>query len=621
MKLKLNMTEISKLYNLYSRKEHNDIFVLMKILEIDKEFKFMTRVFSAFRGDDASERFADFRDYVFVVWTFCTLSEKDMIRLGFDLYSVHRLGKMDINNLIIMVQDIYGVGYDQIEYSNDLVLALQTEAGHCLSIRHLHNLIGAIDVIFTPIKEIQKKARAAILSTEIWTKLTTKRTQIDKEKLMATLVEVYPAYCGKRGTPYTDMSTMYGRSKRISSESTTASERIVRRQSKGVTKIEKMEQFQVSRVNAKKRLMELHGHTSVFPDASPDTNQDGEEDGGEGGDAAEVNGEGAHKHAALSIIEEVYSTGGSERGSTASRGESVGDTATATGITGAISTILSTVGKSMRIKNGASVESTTSNHNKSRREAVNRSIREANNKSRREASARSMRESMGAKIHIEQRNSQRTNTTMVKANSSAHDLGDMRYWETNALKAQSGMQPRDTSKTNLSTRVAAKIKDMVGKGEKEEKEEEEDEKFTDTPELGRGASVVTPFADVGQLETGTEGAGKRQLPTTTRALLDEELPATHTLSISNIEGFSTSSVLLAGTPGGRRFSGMNNNGSMTTTTAAASPIFHQTSSNPPLIIPEYVATSSSIGSNSSNGRKFDISIRATVEEIQSLGLA
>eukprot|EP01041_Mallomonas_annulata_P007053 gene7053-14352_t len=114
--LRIGNPEIVQLYELYveAKSRHAlgrlEVTLVFKILEIDR-LKFLFKAFAAFRQDGSEELFQDFLDFAMSLWNYCTMNSSEIAKFAFDLYDSSRNGKVDVENLVTLVKDLYGYEY------------------------------------------------------------------------------------------------------------------------------------------------------------------------------------------------------------------------------------------------------------------------------------------------------------------------------------------------------------------------------------------------------------------------------------------------------------------------------------------------------------------------------
>lgn len=244
-----------------------EVRVLFKLLEIDHKQKFMLNIFAAFRESRNLDVFENFRDFVFSVWNFCTLSEEGLARLGYDLYDLHRSGVAYVDNLQLMIKDIYGYGYRYSETAKKLMARFAGIRMQYIDFDTFYALMCTNNLIINSILKVQKIAQDEICDGDFWRTLCAKRQKIPKETLLTLFGNVNPKYCAVK---ISAVSRKLPPMPELTSEQldiiknpddnkiVLSPESRIAPKPPRASKIARIKAFQVSKANAKRRVMELH---------------------------------------------------------------------------------------------------------------------------------------------------------------------------------------------------------------------------------------------------------------------------------------------------------------------------------------------------------------------------
>lgn len=256
--LGLKTSDILQLLKYYNGQKHAQICVLFKLLSINHEFKYMAKIFSAFRENQMSDVFEDFRDYILSLYHFCTLSEKQTIKFGLELYGVYQSGRVDAYCLIMLIKDIFGYEYTINEFANGLIEKLEKVRDKQLEPKVINAMIPSMKEVFAPILKIQSNARKKTLTKERWRELFQIRESLDTTVVSAYFQKVNPNFCRpvQRTEPNEDSSNCLA----ISGNS-----RIRRLGSTRANMVTKVQAFQISHANAKQRVLELQRQRQLPP--------------------------------------------------------------------------------------------------------------------------------------------------------------------------------------------------------------------------------------------------------------------------------------------------------------------------------------------------------------------
>lgn len=195
--------DILSLYGLYAQaKERHligkiEVVTVFRMLEIDR-LKFMFKTFAVFRRDKNEETFSDFRDFVFSLWNFCTMTVDDMAKFAFDLYDPKRAGKVDVDILVGMVKDLYGYEYRNSEVAKTAATNLQNTKKTKIDRENYILTIDKTPRLFSKLSKIQNTVRRKAIDIEFWKRLVEARYKLSEERLMKAFVDVNPDYCANK---------------------------------------------------------------------------------------------------------------------------------------------------------------------------------------------------------------------------------------------------------------------------------------------------------------------------------------------------------------------------------------------------------------------------------------
>lgn len=249
--LGLNTKDILQFLKQYNVKNHQQICFLFKLIGVNHEFKYMSKIFSAFRENQMSDIFQDFRDYVLSLYHFCTLSERRTIKFGLDLYGVHQSHKIDVYCLISLIKDIYGYEYPNNEYANNIIEKLEKFRDKQLESKVINGIIPSMKQLFAPVLRVQGNAIKETLTKDRWKELRDIRASLDDTITLAYFQKINPNFC-KPG-PRAELESDMGDTETAKPSCT----RLKRIGSERANRIQKVDAFQISKANAKRRVLEL----------------------------------------------------------------------------------------------------------------------------------------------------------------------------------------------------------------------------------------------------------------------------------------------------------------------------------------------------------------------------
>ncbi len=113
--LQLRQTDVTKLLSVFRKIDVNgggsvELAELLVHINLDKT-NFTKSVFLLFDRDGSGE--LDFREFVFSVWNFCTLTKHTLDLFLFDLYDGDKTGILNLAEIHRMLADMYGDKYEK----------------------------------------------------------------------------------------------------------------------------------------------------------------------------------------------------------------------------------------------------------------------------------------------------------------------------------------------------------------------------------------------------------------------------------------------------------------------------------------------------------------------------
>lgn len=172
--------------------------VLFKVLGLEHNQIFMLKIFSAFRENGSLDVFFDFRDFVFALWNFCTLTEKLMVKFAFDIYDTRRSGRATVSSLEDMIKHIYGYSYRTNETAKCILQKLAEYDKNSMDYERFTNILGASNLFTKAILDAQEEAKIEIMDYDFWDIMTSVRKRIGEENLLKRFLEVNPSFCAKK---------------------------------------------------------------------------------------------------------------------------------------------------------------------------------------------------------------------------------------------------------------------------------------------------------------------------------------------------------------------------------------------------------------------------------------
>tara|TARA_B100000780_G_scaffold239983_1_gene181900 strand:- start:830 stop:2092 length:1263 start_codon:yes stop_codon:yes gene_type:complete len=82
-----------------------DVSEFLQFFELQRT-RFSKRVFSVMDADGSGEM--DFTEFLLAVWNYCTFNKYALIRFAFELYDEDQSGAIDVDEMTLMLKDVYG---------------------------------------------------------------------------------------------------------------------------------------------------------------------------------------------------------------------------------------------------------------------------------------------------------------------------------------------------------------------------------------------------------------------------------------------------------------------------------------------------------------------------------
>lgn len=190
---KLTLKDIASFYNLFHKikdRVEDEFILLSKLLHfigVDESNNFFSKLFCLFSNPvkDETRNVVNFRQFVFLIWTFGCLDLKFLSSLTFDFY-VHEITKViDKHGMNRLIKDVYGSLY-KYDICALRIIQLLEESAEKISFnkKKFIDFVMSNPAIFHPIEEVRLKFTKQVFGLKVWRKYIVGRGLILDEELL-----------------------------------------------------------------------------------------------------------------------------------------------------------------------------------------------------------------------------------------------------------------------------------------------------------------------------------------------------------------------------------------------------------------------------------------------------
>jgi len=144
--------------------------------------KFTKRVFTIMDEDGSGE--IDFREFCIATWNYCTLGKGALILFAFDLYDNDSSGSIDVDEIELMLKEVYGKSVKTNSQAKHLMQALEKDYGNkstadCnIDKAQFSDFVRRNPGLLYPAFQLQSKLQAAICGVGFWEDLAQTRIKL-----------------------------------------------------------------------------------------------------------------------------------------------------------------------------------------------------------------------------------------------------------------------------------------------------------------------------------------------------------------------------------------------------------------------------------------------------------
>ena len=144
--------------------------------------KFTKRVFSIMDEDGSGE--IDFREFCVATWNYCTLGKGALILFGFDLYDNDSSGNIDIDEIELMLKEVYGKSLKTSSQAKHLMAALEKDYGNkntaqcSVDKAQFSEFVRRNPGLLYPAFQLQQKLQSSMCGVGFWEDLAQTRIKL-----------------------------------------------------------------------------------------------------------------------------------------------------------------------------------------------------------------------------------------------------------------------------------------------------------------------------------------------------------------------------------------------------------------------------------------------------------
>jgi serine/threonine-protein phosphatase 2B regulatory subunit len=203
----LDDNDVDKFHSLYLKMDKDnggsiDIQEFYRYFRLQRS-PFSDRVFQVMDGDGSKE--LDFVEFVVSLWNFCSLNLGGLILFAFTLYDADDSGELEMDELMVMLKEIYGSSAEISSRVTTLVKKIDASGDGSVQIHEFIRACKRHGQILAPAHSVQEYLQQKSFGTGYWKELVKKR-QLSKlssqEALKAFLKEMDLLRKNEKGIPF-----------------------------------------------------------------------------------------------------------------------------------------------------------------------------------------------------------------------------------------------------------------------------------------------------------------------------------------------------------------------------------------------------------------------------------
>lgn len=184
--LQFTKSELIKLEEIFEKIDDSadgqiDLIELLDFVDI-KVCPFAKRTFAIFDEDQSGT--IDFREFVLSLWNFCSCTDSSLRLFAFDLYDNDASGRIEVNEVELMLKEVYGEGYDSsvhAPYLMNKVQKLTSGSDRCISVEQFALFSKENPALLFPAFEMQRKLQKKIMGLQFWDKHLNRRIKLTED--------------------------------------------------------------------------------------------------------------------------------------------------------------------------------------------------------------------------------------------------------------------------------------------------------------------------------------------------------------------------------------------------------------------------------------------------------
>ena len=179
--LQLSKEEINQFYHVFRKIDEGktgfiNCFELLEYIGID-DSKFSVLIFGVFDKKNSFE--LNFRDFVFCLWSYCTVGYLDLF--AFDLYDRDADGLLTLSDMHGMLHDFYGDQIDSNRYARELEKKIKfLSQDGIVDTTIFRKFCFDHNQLLHPIFKLQRTIQKKVIGLKFWGKLSKRRFMIAK---------------------------------------------------------------------------------------------------------------------------------------------------------------------------------------------------------------------------------------------------------------------------------------------------------------------------------------------------------------------------------------------------------------------------------------------------------
>ena len=162
-----------------------DVSEFLQFFELQRT-RFSKRVFSVMDADGSGEM--DFTEFLLAVWNYCTFNKYALIRFAFELYDEDQSGMIDVEEMTLMLTDVYGKrALTSSKQANHVLAKIKVLGGGLTSNQVEVSYPVFLDfcnkhpALLFPAFHLQLTLQTKIIGRRFWEGLERKRDKIQKK--------------------------------------------------------------------------------------------------------------------------------------------------------------------------------------------------------------------------------------------------------------------------------------------------------------------------------------------------------------------------------------------------------------------------------------------------------